>query len=546
LALGGLALAGMGLLTPLLWATLTTIVRAALEDPNSSHAFLVPPLACWLAWRNVRGARPAVAPAVGAGLSHVAGGLVVHLAASVVSWPVLDFVGVFLLIRGLALVWGGREWARALLGPSLFLFFMFPLPVGWTGAAALWLQDVVSTISGAVLDWLWVCHRQGNALHLAGFDRPIIVGEECSGLRQLAAFAGLACLIGQVGLNSAGRQLVLLAVAFPVAVAANILRILLLAALGRWLGPAWVEGWLHFAPVALTLPVGLAMILASARALGGGVAMRGRRTATPAAPTPGPSFDWLPAAGANVLLAAGCCVSFALDRHMGLADGPAPTGLRRPLAELPEELIPPPELAQETDSVSLGAWHSQPVAKATPSDVPFYADEWLTRYYAVPEAGLIARVFLAYSADGSDRQHHPEICLRDVSGWPEDRAARATLELNPAVRSPAARFRFYLGTSRPVTVYYWHYTVETPLPDGATWLQRLHRRLARGGPSLTVQVATNAHGEGLTRIERELLPALDEALRASHLPAGVRQGAERLPIRLTAGHEAESPTRGER
>jgi len=80
-----------------------------------------------------------------------------------------------------------------------FLFFMFPLPVTWTGAAAVWLQDTVSRVSAPVLNLFWICHRRGNELVIAGLEDNLLVAPECSGLRQLVAFLALAALIAYLG-----------------------------------------------------------------------------------------------------------------------------------------------------------------------------------------------------------------------------------------------------------------------------------------------------------------------------------------------------------
>src|SRR5262249_49656035 len=149
---------------------------------------LVPALAAWAAWRRLRGRPlpPRGWPLLGS--LEMAAGFVVHLAATVLAWLPLQFLSLVLVLRGAALVARGRRFARRLTFPILFLFFMFPLPFAWTKAAGLWLQDVVGTASALVLNLFTVCYLRGNTLYLTAAARPLVIADECSGLRQIEAF----------------------------------------------------------------------------------------------------------------------------------------------------------------------------------------------------------------------------------------------------------------------------------------------------------------------------------------------------------------------
>jgi len=191
----------------------------------------------------------------------------VHGAATVLAAPLLDFLGLALVLHGLALLLGGQAWARGLRFPIVFLFFMFPLPSLLTSAVAVWLQDVVSGLSAEVLNLTWVCHRKGNALYLPGCEQPLFVAEECSGLRQLVAFVALAAFLGVVQGRGLWQRLLLVAAALPAAILANVLRVLAMAFGARLFGTSWLSGWLHDVPAMITLPLGLGVLLAVSWAL---------------------------------------------------------------------------------------------------------------------------------------------------------------------------------------------------------------------------------------------------------------------------------------
>lgn len=161
-----------------------------------------------------------------------------------------------------------------------------------------------------------------------------------------------------------------------------------------------------------------------------------------------------------------------------------------------------------------------------------FADEVLYRYYIPERAGPVVQVYAAYSKTGEDRKHHPEICMREAAGKPEDMNFRKIIPLDAEGKQSVQRFRFLTGTSAHTIIYYWHCTFPMKVEEGQTGLQALHGRLNSRAPSLTVQVSTDASGEDLDLLERTFLPALQSALSESFLPAGTTVGCDRLPIVL--------------
>src|SRR5262249_34651882 len=124
-----------------------------------------------------------------------------------------------------------------------------------------WLQDVVASWTTWTLEWFFVCFRQGTTIHLAGVSQPLLVAEECSGLRQIIAFVALGALLGHLALRTTWGMLLLILAAVPVAIAANVFRVVGMALMARWLGVTWLEGWSHHLPALFTFPLGLLLFL---------------------------------------------------------------------------------------------------------------------------------------------------------------------------------------------------------------------------------------------------------------------------------------------
>ena len=140
-----------------------------------------------------------------------------------VQFALADYLALCMILRGSAVIVGGRAWASAFTFPMFFLFFMFPLPITWTNFASVWLQDWVSVVSGKVLGVFFVCHQRGNMIVLAGADQPLYVAQECSGLRQLVAFLALAVLMAHVMRRGLFFGLLMVLAAVPIAILSNVL-----------------------------------------------------------------------------------------------------------------------------------------------------------------------------------------------------------------------------------------------------------------------------------------------------------------------------------
>lgn len=528
------ALAGVllvALFTPSLLALTVTWDR----DPNYSHGYIVLPISLALAYRIARRASPPRSGELTPGLIMILCGVLCQLVVTVIAIPPLSFLAVVAVVRGLLVCAGGREWASKFTFPLLFLFFMFPLPVAWTGYASLLLQDFVSRVSEAVISVFVVCHRVGHTIRIAGVDKSLVVAQECSGIGQIVSFVAFAALLGHLLARPAWYRVTLILAAVPIAVAANTLRVVLMNLGAVWFGTKWMSGALHDTPALFSIPVGVALFLLFDTLLNNIVERRKKPADQPAEPTPTPTPPPAPEPAARplpirglrvacVVLAVGVAAQYGLTAHLRAAGDVSYPQLTGRLDSLP--------LAIANPATGQPAWVGQDLTEhreATRAKLPFHADDLLYRGYQ--SAGGAALVYMVHSRIGEDRKHHPEICIRDVSGAPEDVGFRKQVPL--AGEGTAQRFRFQTGPGRVSVVYYWHYTV-SPTPDaGRTALQNLHLRLGIVAPSVTVQVTVPTDDAAtLESVEKLLIPTLDRAARERVLPPGSRAASNRAPIAL--------------
>lgn len=230
----------------------------------------------------------------------------------------------------------------------------------------------------------------------------------------------------------------------------------------------------------------------------------------------------LRSAVATVLLLSGWFSLHAFQSHVQ-APGPLPSvALQQSLESLPRQL---------------GDWEGTDRPVTDPRSL--YADQHLQRLYVNTKSQQSLLVWIAYSEQGEDRGHHPEVCMA-VAGRPEDPSARAAINV-PGHAAPIQQYRFGTAGERQ-WVFYWHYTLVPRKTTETTELQRFYQRLHRRPSSVTLEVfapeRVNSDADGA----REFVALLDKAIQP-HLGDTAVRGSQRLPVTvLRADPPTDAPT----
>jgi exosortase len=119
----------------------------------------------------------------------------------------------------------GAAWLRALAFPIAYLVFMVPIPPAWLSPVIVQLLLFVTT--GAV----WALQtigmpvlREGNVLTLSGGE-TLFVAEACSGLTSLVTLTPIAVLVAWLAPVAWTWKLLLVALIVPIAMLANMIRV---------------------------------------------------------------------------------------------------------------------------------------------------------------------------------------------------------------------------------------------------------------------------------------------------------------------------------
>jgi len=230
----------------------------------------------------------------------------------------------------------------------------------------------------------------------------------------------------------------------------------------------------------------------------------------------------------NALVAVALAAQWGLNWHLQAGGPLGYADIRTPISQVP--LV----LSADGDAQESGCWRGKtnPHEEIIRKQLPFVPEDLVSRTYVLDGSPLFVNLYLVYSRQGDDRKHHPEICIRDVAGAPEDVSARRILRLENDETRPVQRFRFRTSSTHHTTVYYWHYTFPRIARADESRLQVLHQRLSKPAPSITVQVSTLAEVGDLDDIEKNFLVALDRTMRNAHVPEGTLMGTDRMPIAL--------------
>jgi exosortase len=252
-----LALIGLELVVLFAPTVLWLVDRWTISVWQNAHGIFVPPLTAWLAWQALKG--PTDLPLEGSrwGFALLVPALVVHAIDAGMHTQLLSALAMFLAIPGIALLLLGTARVRRIAFPLAFLLFSVPIPLAFTEPLQMFLRNMAATATAAALPVAGVgVFLEGTTLHTT--VGPVNVGDACSGFSTLYAAITVASLVAYSGPSWRRRALVLVAAA-PVAIASNILRVIVLTLMVVWAGPWVLDTFLHplsgMLTFALALPV---------------------------------------------------------------------------------------------------------------------------------------------------------------------------------------------------------------------------------------------------------------------------------------------------
>ncbi len=221
----------------------------ALRDDAYTHILLILPLSAAMIFLEWKSLAPSSGLKAGIALLLL---IIAALTNAVLRWRVPSS-DVQLAMNMLALVaWWMAAFAicfgprvfRRLFFPLCFLLWMVPLPQ----YALNWIVSLLQQGSAAAAHFLFLAvgvpvAQRGLLVHIPGLT--LEVAPECSSIRSSLMLLVTTMVLAHLLLRGFGRKALLVAVAIPVSVAKNGLRIFALGMLGSRVDPSFLTGRLH-------------------------------------------------------------------------------------------------------------------------------------------------------------------------------------------------------------------------------------------------------------------------------------------------------------
>jgi exosortase len=210
--------------------------------PEASHGLLLAPAAVWLAWRS--GIREGAVPNHALGIVILVTAVILRYISGLAAELFTMRESMVLALAGITVYHFGFRQLLWWWLPFTLLALTVPLPELVIQQLALPLQFEASRIGARLLSARHVpTMLTGNIIRLPG--RELFVTEACSGLRSLTALISLGVLMGGVALRHPLSRVILVALAIPIAILINGVRVFLTGFLVYFVSPSFGEGFMH-------------------------------------------------------------------------------------------------------------------------------------------------------------------------------------------------------------------------------------------------------------------------------------------------------------
>ncbi|MBP7055551.1 MAG: exosortase/archaeosortase family protein [Candidatus Omnitrophica bacterium] len=239
------------------------------SDGYYGHGFLIPIVSAFIIWQ-----RRAVLQKINfttsvLGIWITASALLVNIVCAALKIYFISGFSLVFALYGLILFFFGREMVKNLLFPVFFLLAMVPLPLVVVGNLTVKMKLFAAQCSTFVLNKIgFPSILDGSTIRMP--KSFIAVEAPCSGLRSLIALLTLGLLFAYALKTSKIKKGVLLASSVPIAMASNVMRIVMLAVVNDLYGGKVAMGFFHDMSGFLVFGFAFAALLAVSKVLEGG------------------------------------------------------------------------------------------------------------------------------------------------------------------------------------------------------------------------------------------------------------------------------------
>jgi|JI6StandDraft_1071083.scaffolds.fasta_scaffold02803_6 exosortase len=421
------------------------------QDPTWQHGFLAPFIAGWLVWRQRESLAALQVKGSVLGIVVVLISALAYFGGFKANNYYLGAFAIQVFIAGAVLACYGWAHARALCFAWLMLIFMWPM-VFLEDTVSFQLRELMVQTTSFVLNAIGLdTIREGTALisapaadRAAGALFSLKVDGPCSGMRSLFALLMVAALVGYFRQRTLPRRLFIFLCGFPLAIIANMVRLMILIAGTMAFGQEFAVGdqekevsTFHFLSGIVVYLVALAGLQVIAKLMGGGATRELSAASNP------------PNSASPRLASTALCISFTVSALIACHLSPEVRA-----GDSAGVVMSLPTAAGRFLGQPLGMDAAE--KELLPADTQMVKMQY--RSPGLPEDRDLAQVTLVLA--GAERRsiHRPEVCL-DGQGWTLLDSRIVPVEISPG---------------RVLEVKDLHIEREIGRPDGSSKKLRAH------------------------------------------------------------------------
>jgi exosortase B len=261
----------IGLLLTIL-PTLVAMAQQSWSQESGVHGPLVLATAVWLIWRSWDEIKAEAQP----GSLALAVPVVLLMSAAYVfgrafNFLIIEVAALLVALVAIAYAYVGHRVLMKMWFPIFYLLFLIPLPGWMLDSITQPLKILVSDIATWLLSALgYPITQVGVTIYIAQYQ--LLVEDACAGLNSLISLTAVGLFYIYLMHNASWRySALLLVLLLPIAIAANVVRLIILVLLTHYAGNEAAQGYLHdFAGIvtfvsALLLIFGIDKLLAPVR-----------------------------------------------------------------------------------------------------------------------------------------------------------------------------------------------------------------------------------------------------------------------------------------
>jgi exosortase len=230
----------------LLLPTMVDVARLTWTTEQGGHAPIIVATGAWLAWRELRTAKPSATPGnlvLGVPLFCIF--ITAYVAARITG--ILEIEGFAMyatILSGIYLLVGGAI-LRVIWFPIVYLAAALPPPDTVVAALTQPLKIMISSVAVDLLSALgFPIAGSGVTIQIANYQ--LLVAAACAGLNSLISLSAICLFYAYIRHRSDWRAfLVVAALVAPVAIFSNFIRVLVLILITYYFGESAGQGFIH-------------------------------------------------------------------------------------------------------------------------------------------------------------------------------------------------------------------------------------------------------------------------------------------------------------